>query len=73
MKKDYFFFLHCFLIFAQNIDCGFTLEPAQLAQNIEAVLTSIEYPCIPQFCYIKVGLKGLHISRTCFPDGMSVG
>ena len=26
------------------------------------------YPCIPQFCYIKVGFEGVHISRTCFPD-----
>ena len=24
--------------------------------------------CIPQFCYIKVGFEGVHISRTCFPD-----
>ena len=27
------------------------------------------YPCIPQFFfYIKVGLKGVYISRTCFAD-----
>ena len=26
------------------------------------------YPCIPQFYYIKVGYKGIVISRTCFPD-----
>ena len=26
------------------------------------------YPCIPQFCYIKVGFMGVSISRTCFPD-----
>ena len=26
------------------------------------------YPCIPQFCYIKVGFKGVFIARTCFPD-----
>ena len=47
---------------------------------VEAVLTSthnlcfgakirkIGIPCIPQFCYIKVGFKGVYISRTCFPD-----
>ena len=23
---------------------------------------------IPQFCYIKVGFKGVYMSRTCFPD-----
>ena len=50
-----------FLIFAQNIDCGYSLEPPRV---IEAVLTSThnlcfrakirknEYPCKPQFYYI---------------------
>ena len=23
---------------------------------------------MPQFCYIKVGFKGVYIARTCFPD-----
>ena len=36
-------FLNIFLIFAQNIDCGYS---------------SNEYPCKPQFYYIKVGCKG---------------
>ena len=60
-----------FLIFAQNSDCGYTLE---------AVLTSIHnlcfrakvrknvYPCKPQFYYIKVGCKGVLITWTCFHD-----
>ena len=26
------------------------------------------YPCIPQFCYIKVGYKGEYITRTCYLD-----
>ena len=26
------------------------------------------YPCIPQFYCIKVGFKGVYITRTCFPD-----
>ena len=26
------------------------------------------YPCIPHFCYIKVGLKGVYIALICFPD-----
>ena len=46
----------------------------------EAVLTSThnlcfkvknkknEYPCKPQFYYIKVGCKGVFISRTCLHD-----
>ena len=45
-----------FLIFAQNIDCGYTLEPPRIPLHI------------PQFCYIKVGFKGVSIARTCFPD-----
>ena len=49
----------------------------------EAVLTSTHnlcfgakirkigiHRCIPQFCYIKVGFKGVFIARTCFPDDM---
>ena len=47
----------------------------------EAVLTSTHnlcfgaknekyvYPCRSQFCYIKVGFKGVYLSRACFPDG----
>ena len=44
-----------FLIFAQNIDCGYTLEPPD---------------CKPQFYYIyvKVGCKGVYITRTHYPD-----
>ena len=44
-----------FLIFAQNINCGYTF----LQQK---------YSCIPQFYYIQVGFKGVYIARTCFPD-----
>ena len=55
-----------FLIFAQNIDCGYTLKPPRRGG-------SNEYPqsmfwsknkknrytrCIPQFRFIKVGLGG---------------
>ena len=66
-------FFNIFLIFAQNIDCGYTLER-------EAVLTSTHnlcfranirknvYPCKPQFYYIKVGCKGVFVTRTCFRD-----
>ena len=25
------------------------------------------YPSIPPFCYIKMGFKGVYVSRTCFP------
>ena len=65
-----------FLIFAQNIDCGYSLEPPRRGG-------SNEYPqsmfwsknkknrytlCIPQVYYMKVGFKGVYITRTCFPD-----
>ena len=55
-----------FLIFAQNIDCGYTLEPmrAKIRKNV--------YPCTPQFYYIKVGCKGVFLSRTCFRDVTNV-
>ena len=26
------------------------------------------YPCIPQFCYIKVGFNGVYMSQMCYPD-----
>ena len=69
-------FFNIFLIFAQNIDCGYTLEPPT-----EVVLTSTHnlcfeakikkkvYPCKPQFYYIKVGCKGVFFTQTCFRDG----
>ena len=31
------------------------------------------YPCKPQFCYIKVGLKGVNIIYACFRDGYPYG
>ena len=58
-----------FYIFAQNIDCGYSLEPPQwggsneypqfmfLSRNKENNV----YPCKPQFYYIKVGSKWVKI------------
>ena len=68
-----------FLIFAQNIDCGYTLEPPRRGGSNEypqsmfwsknkKKKTKQVYSCVPQFCYIKVGFKGVYITRTCFPD-----
>ena len=65
---------YLFLILAQNVECGYALEPPH-AVVIEAVLVSYYnlcldqneknnvYPCKPQFYYIKVGrtLQG-HVS-----------
>ena len=57
-KNDNFqiIFFYIFLIFAQNIDCGHTLEPPQRG------------PSKPHFFYIKVGCKGVFVTRTCFRD-----
>ena len=58
-----------FQIFAQNIDCGYSLEPPWrggsneypqsmfLSRNKENNI----YPCKPQFYFIKVGFKGVKI------------
>ena len=66
-----------FLIFAQNIDCGYTLEPPQRGGSNEYPLSMFwsknkkkyVYPSKPHFFYIKVGCKGVFITWTCYPDG----
>ena len=40
-----------------------------LDQNIH-VKTASYTPANPSFSYIKVGLKGVYIARTCFPDDL---
>ena len=67
-----------FLIFAQNIDCGYTLEPPRRGGSNEYPQSMLwsknkknRYtPHNPVFFYIKAGFKGVYISRTCFPDGI---
>ena len=56
---------YVFLIFAQNIDCGYSLEPPQWCGSNEYPQSMFQsknkknnaYPCKPQFHYIKVGCK----------------
>ena len=66
-----------FHVSAQNIDCGYSLEPPRSAQNSLLVLVRTArvptiyvlsrnknnnvYPCKPQFYYKKVGFKGVKI------------
>ena len=58
-----------FLIFAQNIDCGYSLEPPRRGGSNEYPQSIFStwnkknnvYPCKPQFYYIKVGFKGVRI------------
>ena len=60
-----------FLMFAQNIDCGYTLEPPQRGGSNEypqsmfrAKIRKNVYPCKPQFYYIRVGCKRVYSTRT---------
>ena len=54
---------------AQNIDCGYSLEPPRRGGSNEypqSLFLSRNkkinvYPCKPQFYYIKVGFKGVNI------------
>ena len=54
---------------AQNIDCGYSLEPPRRGGSNEypqSMLLSRNkknnvYPCKAQFCYIKVRFKGVKI------------
>ena len=58
-----------FHISAQNIDCGYSLEPPRWGssnQYPQSMFLSRNkknsvYPCKPQFYYIKVGFKGVKI------------
>ena len=58
-----------FYISAQNIDCGYSLEPPQRGNSNEyppSMFLSRNkknnvYPCKSQFYYIKVGFKGVNI------------
>ena len=58
-----------FLISAQNIDCGYSLEPPRQGGSNEYTQSMFlsrnkknnTYPCKPQFYYIKMGFKGVKI------------
>ena len=58
-----------FHISAQNIDCGYSLEPPRRGGSngypqsmfLSRYKKNNVYPCKPQFYYIKVGFKGVKI------------
>ena len=50
-----------FHISAQNIDCGYSLEPPRRSMFLSRNKKNNVYPCKPQFYYIKVGFKGVKI------------
>ena len=61
-------------MFAQKIDCGYTLKPPRSTHNLcfGAKIRKIgKHVHALFFFYIKVGFKGVYISRTCFPDAYS--
>ena len=59
-----------FHISAQNIDCGYSLEPSRRGDSNEYPQSMFfsrnkknnVYPCKPQFYYIKTGFKGVKIT-----------
>ena len=61
---------------AENIDCGYSLEPPrrggsnEYPQSMFLSRNTINnvYPCTPQFYYIKVGFEGVKIIWVCFRD-----
>ena len=68
-NENFYIKIDFFFIFAQNTNCGYTLEPPQ-GHNLcfRAKIRKNVYPCKPQFYYIKVGCKGVFIARTCLHD-----
>ena len=63
-----------FHISAQNIDCGYSLEPPRRGGSNEYPQSMVlsrnkknnAYPCKPHFYYIKVGFKGSKLYRHVF-------
>ena len=64
--KKFWYFFH---VSAQNIDCGYSLEPPRRGGSNEYPQSMFlsrnkknnAYPCKPQFYHIKVGFKGVKI------------
>ena len=65
-----------FHISAQNIDCGYSLEPPRRGGSNEYPQSmflgrnkkNYVYPCKPQFYHTKVGFTGVKIIQVCFRD-----
>ena len=48
-----------FLIFAQNIDCGYAVVMSTHNVCFRAKIRKNVYLCTPQFHYLKMGCKGV--------------
>ena len=63
-------------VFAQNIDCGYTLEPPRRSGSNEyprAKIRKLGIPLHTQVFLYKSGIfNGVYFARTCFPDGHDV-
>ena len=62
-----------FYIFAKNVYCWYTLRLAEVLMSTHNVcfgskIRKVGIPLQAQVFYIKVGVEGVYISRTCFPD-----
>ena len=65
-----------FPISAQNIGCGYSLEPPRRGGSndypqsmfLSGNKKNNIYPCKPQFYYIKLGFEGVKIILACFRD-----
>ena len=65
---------------AQNVDCGYSLEPPRRGGSNECPQSMFlirnqknnVHPCKPQFYYIKVGFKEIKTIYPCFRDVMPV-
>ena len=58
-----------FNMFAQIIDCGYTLVTRIHNLCFRLKIRKIGIPCKPQLFFIKVGItEGVYLSQTCFPD-----
>ena len=66
MKNFTGIFFYIFLIFAQKIDCGYTLDLCFGAKIRKIGIP----PHTPVLLYINMGFKGVYITRTCFSDDM---
>ena len=67
--------INIFLIFAQNIDCGYTLEPPHRGGSNEYPQSMFwsknkkkGIPLHTPLLLYKSGVQGVFIARTCFPN-----
>ena len=75
----FFFFFTFFLNFAQNIDCGYTLEPPRRGGSNEYLFMfwsknkkNRYTPPYPSSAIQRWGLSGVHITQTCFAEALGV-